>query len=542
MGSKTKTTPLPLPAFISRALPPHQRTFYRIAFSCLWVILCSFGLLGLLSPSAWAINLGHTQIDSKQGEPLQARIEIHSATPEELQGLKVRLYGQKDYQALNLSWEKSLANTTLQLAQGKDSRLFVQIEGQEPVEQSFVELFFELSWNSGQINRQVGLLLDPSKTPTSMPTLEEPMGPKVMVHAGDTASQLIKPYVSEDVSLDQMLLALVNENPKAFVNANANRLLAGAQLSIPNRDLAKSVSSNEARSAVQSQNVDFNAYRQSLVEKIKASKSEAVKDRQQSSSGKVHDPRHNPPSARDQLKLTPPKGSKSANNAQQLEQITKDREALEQAQKLKELQENLKELEAVKQSGQGFAPLLIWNAMVQGVSDQWNEAKTWSYLKLPALKTYAQWNLAPVVSGMLFAVFVLMVLWRIQSRKHLSAANEGSEVQHSPDFHVWQDPVLVHGQAPSFDEDTKMALKNDQLQPYPESPLYPQNGVEQQIHAHAASPSVDPSLEDDRVKLAEDLWEIGQHHTAYAIAQEVYQQSSGREFERAKVWLQSHAI
>jgi hypothetical protein len=80
--------------------------------------------------------------------------------------------------------------------------------------------------------------------------------------------------------------------------------------------------------------------------------------------------------------------------------------------------------------------------------------------------------------------------------------------------------------------------------------LSAQDLVQQQKHVLAQTQALgsganthqEVTVEDDRVKLAEDLWEIGQHHTAYAIAQEVLQQSTGKEFDRAKKWLEGHAI
>jgi pilus assembly protein FimV len=224
-----------------------------------------------------ALSLGHTQINSKQGEPLRASIEIYSASAEELQGLGVQLFGQTDYQALGLSWDKSLASTRLDLIESKDGRLFVNIQGREALEQSFVELFFEMHWNSGQVNKQVGLLLDPVERKVGVALPQERSNKIVLVNRGDSASQLIKPYLPDDVSMDQMLLALVQSNPKSFVNGNVNRLLSGSTLQIPQRELALLKSTDEAQSQVRAQAQDFNTYRQALLGKIKSSKTKKTR-------------------------------------------------------------------------------------------------------------------------------------------------------------------------------------------------------------------------------------------------------------------------
>ena len=184
-----------------------------------------------------ALSLGHTQINSKQGEPLRASIEIYSASPEELQGLGVQLFGQMDYQALGLSWDKSLASTRLDLIESKDGRLFVNIQGREALEQSFVELFFEMHWNSGQVNKQVGLLLDPVERKVGAALPQETSNKIVLVNRGDSASQLIKPYLPDDVSMDQMLLALVQSNPKSFVKGTSTACCLAARFKSLNASL-----------------------------------------------------------------------------------------------------------------------------------------------------------------------------------------------------------------------------------------------------------------------------------------------------------------
>jgi pilus assembly protein FimV len=50
-----------------------------------------------------------------------------------------------------------------------------------------------------------------------------------------------------DISVDQMMHALLRENPQAFMNNNINRLKAGATLRIPDRAQIMSITANEAR-------------------------------------------------------------------------------------------------------------------------------------------------------------------------------------------------------------------------------------------------------------------------------------------------------
>ena len=544
MGFITKTARFALKAFQHRAWVLQRHGLLSAVLGALLIAI---------TQGAYALNLGHLQINSRQGEPLKASIEIHSATPEELQGLSVRLYGQKDYEALNLNWENSLSKTTLQLMEGRDARLFVQIEGQEPVAQSFVELFFELRWNSGQVNRQIGLLLDPIAS-TPAPSVGQQAGnASIVVKPGDSASKLIEPFLEEGVSMDQMLLALLRNNPQSFINSNVNLLLSGSTLSVPSAKTATALKPKEAKAQVQAQHADFENYKKALVDKIKSSPSAELKSNQQKASGKVHDSKGSKSRSRDQLTLNAPKGP----SPQELEKLSQEKAAQEQAQKLLELQNNIKELQAIREQEKGSALIKLWHAAMEGVQSQWLSSKEWAYVNAPALKTFAQWNLAPVVSGLFFALLVLLTAWRMQVHQARKNTADPTPAKSSSDPKDWRDENEAQFTAPSFEEPKHEAWRSGPedtsrmntsfapatgLTQASDAFLSANDLTEQNIHDRVANPSTEPVFEDDRVKLAEDLWEIGQHHTAYAIAQEVYQQSTGREFERAKLWLESHAI
>ena len=89
-------------------------------------------------------------------------------------------------------------------------------------------------------------------------------GESVTVKKGDTASKIANSIKSADVSLDQMLVALLRSNPDAFVNDNLNRIRAGAVLNVPKTEQALSVSPTEASKLVVAQSKDFNDFRRNL--------------------------------------------------------------------------------------------------------------------------------------------------------------------------------------------------------------------------------------------------------------------------------------
>ncbi len=69
-----------------------------------------------------------------------------------------------------------------------------------------------------------------------------------------------------DVTLDQMLMALVKENPQAFINGNVNLLKAGATLRFPGAEDAAAIAQAEAARDIAQQNREFDEYRRRIAQ------------------------------------------------------------------------------------------------------------------------------------------------------------------------------------------------------------------------------------------------------------------------------------
>src|SRR5690349_5195632 len=81
--------------------------------------LVAAGALALPS-SALALGLGKLTVDSALGQPLNARIELTSATKDELDSLNARVADPGLYRQNNLTYQGALARTriTLETANG----------------------------------------------------------------------------------------------------------------------------------------------------------------------------------------------------------------------------------------------------------------------------------------------------------------------------------------------------------------------------------------------------------------------------------------
>ena len=176
-------------------------------------------------------------------------------------------------------------------------------------------------------------------------------GEQVKVVAGDTAGKIAANNLPANVSLDQMLVALLRGNPQAFIGNNINRLKAGTVLDLPTEAEAAAISSSEARRSLVAQSKDFNNFRRKLAENAPTLASKAT-DRVASGKieAKVEDKKA---AAVTPDKLTLSKGGlkaddkAAATSKENLEKIAKDRQAKDDAARTAELAKNIKDLNKI---------------------------------------------------------------------------------------------------------------------------------------------------------------------------------------------------
>lgn len=274
------------------------------------VAAAATALLGLSATQAWALSLGRISVQSSLGEPLRAEIDIPSITPEEAATLKASVASPAAFTAAGLEYSAAMTGLQATLARRADGRAYLRLTTDKAVNDPYIDMILEASWATGRIVRDYTMLFDPpsfkqaaAPTPTlpqtSAPAVtavpkaapaatpepaaraskpvapvvrqqaapaapEGSAGQRVVVKSGDSASKIASRNKASDVSLDQMLVALLRSNPDAFNSGNLNRLRAGAVLDLPSSDQAKSISPTEASQTVVAQSKDFEAFRRNL--------------------------------------------------------------------------------------------------------------------------------------------------------------------------------------------------------------------------------------------------------------------------------------
>ena len=347
-----------------------------------WLVAAALLMLGGLSSfNAQALSLGRMQVQSFLGESLRAELELRDVSEADAKSFKAEVSPAATFKALGLEYQSAYTELAFNLQLLPEGRALLKISGSRPVAVNFIELVFDFSWASGRTTRDFTLLIMPPATPgpvapvapavqeapapaaapaaaaqmpaavpapaTPAPAVQAPKpvaakgGARLTVKAGDTASELAVQAKSVNVSLDQMLLAMLRSNPEAFVANNVNRLLAGAELTLPTPDQAQALDPVEARKTILLQSQDFDAYRQQLANKAKEAN---VAPAGRTASGKVQSAvKDASPDAAATDKLTLSKGAVQAGGSAE-EKLSQERKAKDDAQRLAELSKNIKDL------------------------------------------------------------------------------------------------------------------------------------------------------------------------------------------------------
>lgn len=386
MQSSLKTTN-PVQAAAERGTSDKKLSAISLA------LVCFVGWGSLTSLDAHALALGRLNALSAIGEPLRAEVDILDLTTTQARSLRASLVSPETYKAMGLDYNPDLNSVQFILQRFPNGRAVLQVNNSKPVTTSFVDIVLEVSWADGKITRDFTLLMTPKKAsqaavpvtpvipvtplgskpieaapPASVATTADipsspsaaqqaqasaspapavPAAPtkRVNVVRGDTASQLAMEVLPVNVSLDQMLLALLRSNPDAFVDSNVNRLKTGAVLAMPTAENATTVPRDLARQIVLTQSRDFNDFRQQLARNVREAQ---VATAGREATGKVQNMvQEKVPAAPAADKLTLSKGALKGAPAGAInteEKLAQERQAKDAADRLAELSKNISEM------------------------------------------------------------------------------------------------------------------------------------------------------------------------------------------------------
>lgn len=353
----------------------------------------------VLSSAAHAAGLGKLTVLSALGQPLRAEIELTAVSSDEASGLVAKLASPEAFRAANIEFNPALLSLRFAVEQ-RNGRQFIRVSSTQPLNEPFVDMLLELSWNNGRLVREYTFLLDPAELratqsaqvaaseppPSARPRAETPAAApaasaaapaavpatperprrsrqaasaaggvsEYRVKPGDSLGRIASQLKPVDVSLDMMLVALYRANPDAFIGNNMNRLKSGRILSVPSADSVHALNEGEAHGVVVAHAADFNAYRNKLAGQVGNAEPVKTPQASQSAGGKITAKVEERPTAanesQDQLRLSkaPAAGAAGAGKGATMsaeDTIAKQRELEEAQRRVKELERNVSDLE-----------------------------------------------------------------------------------------------------------------------------------------------------------------------------------------------------
>ena len=244
----------------------------------IWLIL----FIAAMPLFAHAANLGKLSVFSSLGEPLNAEIDVHLNSPEEFDTLVAAIAAESIYKDQGVERSAIQSDIKMMVLRKDDNQAIVRLSTAQAVSDAFLDMIIFLTWKGGALWREYTLLLDPSASSAatvSNPTVaavksaESNTSPdghaktdiaSVVVKKGESLSAIAKRLLSQDVNLDQMVLALYNTNKEAFDGQNMNRLKIGSTLKVPPHAAVQALDVAEAKKEVQVQAADWDAYKNRL--------------------------------------------------------------------------------------------------------------------------------------------------------------------------------------------------------------------------------------------------------------------------------------
>ncbi|MGN6387920.1 MAG: FimV/HubP family polar landmark protein [Burkholderiaceae bacterium] len=337
------------------------------------------------SPASHAAGLGKLTVLSSLGQPLHAEIELTAVGKDEGDDLRARLAPVEAYREASVDFNPALMSLRFAMER-RAGRQFVRVTSSQPINEPYIDMLIELDGRNSRLLREYTFLLDPADLklgrpaqigvgaasrassaapaasnaasagiPAAAPAAkridDKPAVDKYAVKPGDTLTEIAKTVRQENVSLDQMLVALYRGNGSAFIGNNMNRLRAGQILTVPDAGTARAVSDGEAHRIVIAQAADFNSYRGQLAAQVAGAAPERLREGGQTSTGKVTAQVEEPAAAAqplDKLKLSRAggHGAGQGNSAADAEErLAKDKAIAEANSRVQELEKNVRDLQ-----------------------------------------------------------------------------------------------------------------------------------------------------------------------------------------------------
>lgn len=229
----------------------------------------TLAVFSILAPaSAHPLGIGDIKLHSALNQNLNAEIGL-VLSGEKPSDIRVNLAPPDKFNEAGVPWSYFLSKIRFETLVKPNGSVIIKLTSNEALKEPFLDLLLEVSWPKGNLYREFTVLVDPPAVykQATIPVLTSPeryppneqqdqftpyqrpaTTRKTQTHFtrdgeyGPTRKKdtLWKVAAAvrhdDDVSIEQMMIALYQENPRAFYQENVNALLAGKTLKVPGRE------------------------------------------------------------------------------------------------------------------------------------------------------------------------------------------------------------------------------------------------------------------------------------------------------------------
>ena len=176
-----------------------MRTSFRVMMRQLAIMLLSACLVILPMSSAQALGFGNIRIKSALNEPLDAEIDLLSATAADLKGLKIRMASREAFLRAGIERPEHLAQLKFEIKRRSNDRAYLKISTKQSIREPFLDFLLEMNWKNGRMLREYTVLLDPPDRLQQQPTIvESPQTEVPAVVAEQEQQQTETPFVEPE--------------------------------------------------------------------------------------------------------------------------------------------------------------------------------------------------------------------------------------------------------------------------------------------------------------------------------------------------------
>ena len=255
-----------------------KRAIYLLGFTSIF-----------LSVNVQAIALGKIQLYSTQQQSLQLQVELVEAEGVLPNSMAARVAGPAQFMAASLPYQQWYSQLDVKVVE-EEGRYFIEVFGQQPVEQATLDLIFEVDYLGGRLLAEYAVTLPPFGSPITInespiqPTPEQEVTPTetleaevvleeavaqlvasqaettkldtvvvapplVLVKPGQTLWRIAVNNIPQGISPWQTLMALYKANPSAYKDGDIRQLLVNSQLRLPTPEEVNALNAKQAKTA-----------------------------------------------------------------------------------------------------------------------------------------------------------------------------------------------------------------------------------------------------------------------------------------------------